>query len=61
MICKKEKNQVTQEETGDHKSLQCDVCGYKMKSGELSWEEDDEGIIYCHNCRVERDNCGCSD
>jgi len=56
-----------QEETEQKKQaraqdyLICQGCGRKVKSEVCSWEEDNGGRIYCHDCRVEAESCGCSD
>ena len=44
-----------------HSSLQCDMCGRDLEPAVSSWQEDDDGLILCHDCMAERDSCGCSD
>ena len=44
-----------------HDYVTCQMCGRKTETDVCSWQEDDEGAIYCHDCRAERESCGCSD
>jgi len=39
----------------------CQLCGRMGRAEGCSWQEDDDGLICCHDCRGERENCGCSD
>jgi hypothetical protein len=37
------------------------LCGRIMQFEECSWQCDDGGLIYCQDCKAERESCGCSD
>ena len=39
----------------------CQLCGRIMQFEECSWQCDDGGLIYCQDCKAERESCGCSD
>ena len=39
----------------------CGMCGCKIKPGDSSWQEDDDGAVLCQDCWAERESCGCSD
>jgi hypothetical protein len=44
-----------------HPFLACQLCGRMVKATECSWQEDDDGLLCCQDCRAEMENCGCSD
>ena len=58
---KEQKRATEKTHTNDQNYLVCQVCGSRIKSEISTWDEDDEGLICCKECRAERDSCGCSD
>jgi hypothetical protein len=41
--------------------INCEMCGKKIKPDASSWQEDDDGAVYCNECTLENESCGCSD
>jgi len=39
----------------------CHVCNERIMLQAASWQEDDDGIIYCQQCWDEKESCGCGD
>lgn len=58
---KEQKRAAEKMQTDDQNYLVCQVCGSRIKPETSTWDEDDEGLIFCKDCRAERESCGCSD
>lgn len=39
----------------------CEMCGGKIEPDASVWQEDDDGAVYCNECTLENESCGCSD
>jgi len=55
-------NETDEGEQGQKQSLQaCQLCGRMVQAAECSWQEDDDDLFCCRDCRAEKESCGCSD
>ena len=49
------------EQAEGSRSMRCQLCGRTIDQDTADWEADDEGVLFCRDCRAERESCGCSD
>ena len=63
MVLQNRKQENIRQEAGakEHGYATCQMCGREIKPDTCSWQEDEEGAMYCRDCRAERESCGCSD
>ena len=58
---KKKEGIIREDPSKLNECLTCHMCGRKVEPDACIWQEDDEGALYCQDCKVERESCGCSD
>jgi hypothetical protein len=58
---KQEKSKQTEHFSTCSTPLLCHECNRTVGADLCGWEEDDEGRIFCQECRAVKESCGCSD
>ena len=58
MQSKKQESTRRETQVKAHKYVTCQICSRKIEPDACSWQEDDEGTLYCRDCKAERESHG---
>ena len=58
MQSKKQESTRRETQVKAHKYVTCQICSRKIEPDACSWQENDEGTLYCSDCKAERESHG---
>ncbi len=58
MQSKKQESTRRKTQVNAHKDVTCQMCSREIEPDACSWQEDDEGTLYCRDCKAEMGSHG---